>query len=504
VIEMVRYQIIRELHYNQGKSKRAIAQELGVHRNTVTRALENPDQEYRRALPVKSPVNDPFQEKIKKMVLENSKKPRDEKLTKTRMHEILCEDKYPGSYSTFTYLVRKIEEELELNIPETFIKLNPIKGTMQVDFGETYVIKGTKKKKIFFFAAKLCHGKGEFVKAYPLQRREFFFDGLLSAFDFFKGVPKRIIFDNLTQAVKKVLSGPDRITQVEFKKFQSHFNFEAVFCGVGKGNEKGRTENLVKYIKNNYLLPLLDFEGFDKLNDYLFNKCKARMETAKFMGRYWAELMLEEKFLPLEKSYENCRIKEVKVNTYQLVTVERNKYSVPAKYAKKKLLAKIYPFEIVLIYNDMVVATHERCFGRGKEKLCPYHFLPVLRKKVRAYDEAKFIQDWKLPSIFENFHHQLKARRENVQKGTREFIDILRLTEEYSVSRIAKILKELDENGRYSYQDVLSILRYQQQSSYQPKPLSQGILENLDISSFEISSTSLAAYDDLIRGEVER
>jgi len=51
---------------------------------------------------------------------------------------------------------------------------------------------------------------------------------------------------------------------------------------------------------------------------------------------------------------------------------------------------------------------------------------------------------------------------------------------------------------------VLSILRYQQQSSYQPKPLSQGILENLDISSFEISSTSLAAYDDLIRGEVER
>ncbi len=503
MIEMVRYKLIRELYYNQQKSKREISRELGVHRNTVTRAIENPNQEYHRGVPTKSPVNDCYRSKIEKMLMENSQKPKNEKLTKTRMYELMCEEGYQGSYSAFTYSARKIEEEMDLKVPETFLKLEPIKGSMQVDFGETYVIDEGKKKRVYFFAAKLCHGKGELVKSYPLQRTEFLFDGLISAFEFFDFVPRRIIFDNLTQAVKTILSGPDRITQEKFCKFQSHFNFEAVFCGAGKGNEKGRIENLVKYIKNNYFLPWLEFDGFAPLNDYLLGKCLSRMKEAKFEGRPWTELMLEEEFLPLVNDFENCQLKEVKVDTYQLVQIERNKYSVPAKYAQKKVLASIYPFEIVLSYKEKMIATHKRLFGRGEENLYPYHFLPVLKKKARAYDEAKFIQNWDLPAIFETCHHQLKARRKTPQKGTREFIDILRLTEKYTITGIGKILRKLDQKGRYSYQDVLSYLRYQQENKYQPSSLSQDVLNDLDIGSIKTSSVPLSVYDELIREGVK-
>lgn len=95
------------------------------------------------------------------------------------------------------------------------------------------------------FCAKLCSGKGEFVKAYSREQTEFFFDGLSSAFKFFGGIPKKIIFDNLKPAVKTVLKEQDRILQQEFLKIQSFYSFEAEFCGPGKGNEKGYEKQMI-------------------------------------------------------------------------------------------------------------------------------------------------------------------------------------------------------------------------------------------------------------------
>jgi transposase len=74
---------------------------------------------------------------------------------------------------------------------------------------------------------------------------------LVSTFSFLKHVPKKIIFDNLKPAVKRVLTGKERILQEAFLKFQSFYCFESGFCGPGKGNEKGMVENLVKYVENN-------------------------------------------------------------------------------------------------------------------------------------------------------------------------------------------------------------------------------------------------------------
>jgi len=496
---MVQYDYIRYLYFNKGKSKRAIAKEVGVHRNTVTKAVENPEQKYNLIVQRDRPVNQDFEERVKWLIEDNQGKPRKHRLTKTRMYNLMCEEGYQGSYSAFTYLTRQIEEELNINSKEAFLKLNPIKGSMQVDFGEMVVMHNKMPRKVYVFCAKLCYSKPEFVIAYPYQRTEYFFDGLNSAFAFFGGVPRKIIFDNLKPAVKQILEGPDRELQEEFLRFKSFYCFEAIFCAPGKGNEKGLIENLVKYVRNNYFLPYPEFTGFESLNSWLLKKCRERLEKGSHKGEAWAKLLLGEEFLPFGEIYQYARVEDATVDTYQLIHVERNRYSVPTRYVGKKVQVRIYPFKIIASYKGEIIATHDRLFGRDKEYLDPYHYLPLLQKKTRAYDQAKVIQDWKLPVIYDEYHRQLKAHRQSNSKGTREFIDILKLTEDHGLGTIGKILKKLDEAGQYSYQSVLSLLRCQTECASGTKPLAKEYLNTLKIGDIRTSHLPLAAYDSLAK-----
>lgn len=499
MIEMVQYDYIRFLYFNKNLSKRAIAKEMGIHRNTVTKAIENVEHKYNQTTPRSKPINQDFEEIVRKLVKENQDKPKKERLTKTRMYSLLCDEEYQGSYSAFTYLTREIEEELNINTKEAFLKLNPIIGSMQVDFGEMIVMQSSIPRKVYAFCAKLCYSKLEFVRIYPYQRTEYFFDGLNSAFAFLGGVPKKIIFDNLKPAVKKVLEGTERELQDEFLKFKSFYCFEAIFCGPGKGNEKGLIENLVKYTRNNYFLPYPDFADFESFNGWLLRKCRQRLEKGVHEGQAWAKLLLHEEFLPFQEVYQYARIVGASVDTYQLIHVDRNRYSVPTRYVGKKVQVRVYPFEIIVSYKGEVIAEHDRLFGRDKEHLYPYHYLSLLQRKARAYDQAKVIQDWKLPAIYEKYHRQLQAHRQSNSKGTREFIDILKLTQDHGLDTIGKILGQLHAANQYSYQSVLSLLRCQTECTGGTKPLAEKHLDALKINSIKTSHLPLSAYDNLVR-----
>ena len=121
----------------------------------------------------------------------------------------------------------------------------------------------------------------------------------------------------------------------------------------------------------------------------------------------------------------------------------------------------------------------------------------MLKKKARAYDQAKVISDWDLPDIYEHYHKMLQAHLKS--KGTREFIDILRLTKEHTVKVIAKILKESDDKNRYSYQDILSILRYQTQCTTGTDYLALEKLKSLNIDQITTTYLPLATYDNLLK-----
>lgn len=502
VIKMVEYDYIRELFFNKGLSKWDIAKRLMIHRNTVTRAIERDNNEYTLTVEKDKPVNGDFVDRIKVMIQENGKARKKDRLTKTRMHELAQEEGYRGSYSAFTYQVRLIEEELGIDNKEAYVKLKYDGGVLQADFGEMVVMDRGYPRKIIVFCAKLANEKTEFIQAYPRQSTEFFFDGLIKSFDFFGGVPKKIMFDNLKPAVKEVLEGSERVLQEEFLRFKSFYCFEAEFCGPGKGNEKGLVENLVKYTRNNYFLPYIDFQGFDKLNEKLYAKCWNKMQTKEIGGITWYEALQktsEDCFLPLKDHFDNARLTTAKIDTYQLAHIDRNRYSVPTAYVGKRVDVKIYPFEIKIIFKGKIIAEHERIFSKNEDGLDPYHFLDLLMKKARAYDDALVIKQWKLPKEFDNYHRMLQATIKSPSRGTREFINILKLTKVHGIEKTRLVLKELDKLNRYSYEEVLSLLRIQEDKTIK-KIILKEIIESMGIANIKSSSPEISQYNSLIEG----
>ncbi len=118
MIGKIQYNYIRFLYFNKHKSQRAIAKEMGIHRATVKRAIKNPEQKYHMNVVRDKPVNGDFEKRIKHLLEYNSKQRKNQKLMKRRIYELICEEGYKGSYSSFTYQARKIEEKLGINQKE--------------------------------------------------------------------------------------------------------------------------------------------------------------------------------------------------------------------------------------------------------------------------------------------------------------------------------------------------------------------------------------------------
>src|SRR5216684_963860 len=104
------------------------------------------------------------------------------------------------------------------------------------------------------------------VKDYPAESTEAFCAGHTAAFQFFGKVPKSILYDNTKIAVARILGDGKRQRTRVFSELQSHYLFLDRFGRPGKGNDKGKVEGLVGYIRRNFLVPVPRATSFAALN----------------------------------------------------------------------------------------------------------------------------------------------------------------------------------------------------------------------------------------------
>lgn len=130
---------------------------------------------------------------------------------------------------------------------------------MQIDWGEATVYLKGNKTLINLFCVRLCYSCSMFVMAFMHQNEESFLEGQQKAFEYFGGVPHKVIFDNAKVAVKEGF-GKYAVMQNAYKAFSAHYTFDALFCNVASGNEKALVENLVGFSRRNLLVqvPHLD------------------------------------------------------------------------------------------------------------------------------------------------------------------------------------------------------------------------------------------------------
>ena len=154
---------------------------------------------------------------------------------------------------------------------EMFIPLTHAPREAQADFGEAMVVIAGVEQKAHSMVFDLPHSDDCFVQAFPAQTTEAFLEAHVRAFEYFGGVPTGILYDNTTLAVVRILGDGERKKTRAFSELQSHYLFAEKFGRPAKGNDKGKVESGVKYVRRNFLCGLQGREpaGLIDLNGQL-------------------------------------------------------------------------------------------------------------------------------------------------------------------------------------------------------------------------------------------
>ena len=452
------YARVRRAVLVEGKSRRAVAREFGLARKTIGKMLEySLPPGYRRQKPVRRPKLGPWQGVIDTILAEDKGRPAKQRHTAKRIFERLrAEYEYAGGYT----IVKDYVRQSRIGGQEMFVPLSHAPGEAQADFGEAVVVIAGVECKAHFMAFDLPHSDDCFVQAFPAETTEAFLEGHVRAFEYFGAVPTRILYDNTKLAVARILGDGQRLKTRAFSELQSYYLFAEKFGRPAKGNDKGKVEGVVGYVRRNFMVPIPRVASWDELNASFITECRAR-RTRRLRGH--SETIAERferdraAFLPLpDAPYEACEKVTVRVSSISLVRYRTNDYSVPTAYGHRQVLVKGYVHRVEIVCASVVIARHERSYARETAIYDPLHYLALLEHKSRALDQAAPISGWQLPECFVQLRRLLEARLN--KHASREYIQVLRLLETFALEEVTPAIEDALRLNTISFDAVRHLL----------------------------------------------
>lgn len=278
------------------------------------------------------------------------------------------------------------------------------------------------------------------------------------AFAFFGGVPRKMVYDNLKTVVETVFSGKDRQFNRRFLALANHYLFEPVACTPASGWEKGQVENQVGNIREWLFTPTPRFADFAELNAWLERRClelagRTHPDKTSTIAEAWAaeRSVLRQVSMPFEGYVEQPQ----RVSGTCLVTVDRNRYSVPAEQAGKLVSVRVSATHVRIAADGQCIAEHARLFGRDQMACQPWHYVPILETKPGALRHGQPFVEWSLPPAIEAVRDALLKQ----PKGDRAFADLLLAARASGLEALEVACQLALEHGRPNASVVLNELR---------------------------------------------
>jgi len=416
-------------------SRREACKIYNLHWKTLQKMLSHAEPPgYRRVKPVRRPKIEPFLPIIQQILESDRSAPKKQRHTAKRIWERLRDE---HGFTGQITIVRDAVREMKSTRKEVFLPLSHPPGEAQVDFGFAKVIVAGVETDVAVFVMSLPYSDAVYCQVFPRECIETFQEGHVRAFQFFGGVPRRIAYDNAKTTVTKIVTSRERTLTDAFLKLKSHYLFDSHFCLVRRPNEKGHVERLVDYARSNFLVPVPAVDSLEALNAELMNRCQRDQERmVRGKSGTVSTLLAEDRaaMLPLPaQPFEARRVKDVTADPLSLVRFDTNSYSVPTKYAHRKLIILATVSEVRLVYEDQVVARHPRCWDREQTRFDPVHYLALLERKPGGFDYARPLEKWELPDCFGLLRRRLEA---DDRQGTRAFIRVLRYLECFTLPQL--------------------------------------------------------------------
>jgi transposase len=269
---------VRRMYYRDGLSRSDISRRTGLSRNTVKKwlkAAEGESPAYRReSTPGKL---GPYQATLIQALEADARRPRRDRRSAKALLAELRGLGYTGGYKVLTDFIRGWRLGVGANAPSrAFVPLKFALGeAFQFDWSEEGLVIGGVWRKLLVAHLKLCASRAFVLVAYPSQGHEMLFDAHTRSFAALGGIPRRGIYDNMKTAVDRVKKGKGRVVNARFAAMCSHYLFEADFCNVASGWEKGVVEKNVQDSRRRIWQEAgrLRFSSFAELNTWLLARC---------------------------------------------------------------------------------------------------------------------------------------------------------------------------------------------------------------------------------------
>jgi transposase len=483
---MIDYELfskIKHLNQNDGLTAQQIARELVLDVRTVDKWL-NATQYRPRRTSLRPSKLDSFKDDIVRMLERHA-------YTAMQIFQQIREQGFDGQYTIVKEYVRKVRPPTH----KAFLKLSFAPGECaQVDWGSYGSVNvGNTRRRLSFFVMVLCYSRMMYVEFTVSQTMEHFLGCHQNAFECFGKVPSKIMVDNLKSAVLKRIVGQAPVFNPKYLDFANHYGFTIAACNVGKGNEKGRVESGVGYVKKNFLagLEIPDFAAIHPaVKNWLDTVANVRIH-GETREKPVARFEKERPYLnPLPRHrFDIATVSQVRASRQFRVVVDTNRYSVPAEYAGRSLTLKTYPDRICLYSDNKLIARHARSYDRHEDIEDPDHprQLLIWRKKAR---EQKIIQRFlALSPKAEQYYQNLKQRRMNLFHHVQK---IVALSEIYDPEAVARALEDAFTFQAFSCEYIVNLL--EQRSRRLPEPGALHLTRREDLLDLSVPSPDLSIY----------
>ncbi|KJS89141.1 IS21 family transposase [Desulfosporosinus sp. BICA1-9] len=420
-IELSLYKQIRRL-YNEGHSQRHIARILNCSRKIVKKYCQGEilhDAKKSTPLKVTPPLpqaRGAIEKELITMLDENKTLPRKQQRTAKTMWQELTKKGFIVGESTIRRHVRILVQKH----PEAFVPLYFEPGeAMQVDWGDAKAWMDSVNTGVSLFVTILPYSYGLYTSVFPDKTNPSFFTGHVKAFEFFGGVPKRCIYDNLRSAVAKG-SGTTAVKQEEFKNLEAHYSFDSDFCNVAAGWEKGGIENAVAIIRRIAFTPMPCVKNFAELQQHVDACCVKYIETHKIRYRSASikSMFTEERQclnpLPITP-LDTAKSIPALVCHDLTVLLEGTRYSVPFDYVGERVTLKVSPFTVSIWHRGKEICTHNKTLIKGDHQYITDHYLELLSRKPRALMNAAPLKKGVMPEELKRFLKVCRAKDKEEQ-----------------------------------------------------------------------------------------
>jgi transposase len=477
---------IRRYFYAEHWKIGTIARELAVHPDAVRNAIEA--QRLGGPQPLRPSIVDPYLEFIRQILDQH---PR---LRATRMYQMARDRGYTGSVVQLRRAVARVRPQIR----EPFLCLQTFPGEQaQVDWAHFgHVMVGRARRALSCFVMTLSYSRALYLEFFFDQTTENFQRGHVHAFQTWSGQPRVILYDNLKSAVLE-RRGSQILFNPRLLELSAHYHFAPRPCQVRAGNQKGRVERAIRYVRDSFWAGRT-FTTLPECNRQAWLWRDQVAHQRRWPGpdnRTVEQVLADEQprlLPPPVHAFNTDRIETVQSNKTIYVRFDLNDYSIPPEAVGRPLTLVASDTTVRILDGIVEIAHHCRTYDRHQQVLDPAHQEAVLKTKRKAFHATPAGRLEQAVPESKTLLDRAFAQGESAGSQTAQ---LMKLLDEYGPAAFRRAIREALERNTPRASSVAFLLRRQPRS----QPLAVDLSRHPHAQSVDVRLHDLETYDELAR-----